>query len=118
MLFGVDGTELVDRFAQEVEDAPQRGLAHGHADRGAGIDAGHAADHAVGVAQGDAAHASAAKLGLDLAGQTDLNALLLGLDAHGVVDRRQMVVGELGVEGRADDLGHAAGLGVGGGGGI
>ena len=36
---------------------------------------------------------------------------------HGVIDRRQMVLGELRVEGRADDLGHAADLGLGGGGG-
>ena len=80
VLFGVDGAALVDRLAQQVEDASQRGLAHRHADRGAGIGAGHAADHAVGAAQGDAADAAAAKLGLDLAGEADLHALLLGLD--------------------------------------
>ena len=118
VLFGVDGAAIVDRFAQQVEDAAQRGLAHRHADRSAGVDAGHAADHAVGAAQGDAADAAAAKLGLDLAGEADLHALLLGLDRHGVIDRRQMVLGELRVEGRADDLGHAADVGLRGGGGV
>ena len=112
VVFGVDGAAFVDRFAQQVEDAPQGGLAHRHADRGAGVGAGHAADHAVGAAQGDAADAAAAELGLDLAGEANLHALLLALDLHGVIDRRQMVLGELGVEGRANDLGHAADLGL------
>ena len=70
----------------------------------AGVDALQAADQAVGAAQGDAADAAAAQVLLHFAGQVDLDALVFGDDLHGVVDRRQLVFGELGVEGRADDL--------------
>ena len=62
VLVGLDRAALVDRLAQQVEDAAQGGLADRHADRRAGIDAVHAADHAVGAAQGDAADAAAAEV--------------------------------------------------------
>ena len=45
---------------------------------------------------------------LHLAGQVDRDALELAVDLDGVVDRRQLVFGELGVEGRTDDLGDLA----------
>ena len=38
----------------------------------------------------------------------DLDALLLAADLHGIVDGRQLIFGEFGVEGGADDLGDAA----------
>ena len=76
-----------------LKTRPSVALPTGTRDRGAGVDAVHAADHAVGVAQGDAAHAAAAEVLLDLAGEVGLHALLLGHDLHGVVDRRQMVLG-------------------------
>ena len=79
----------------QVEHAAERGLADGHRDRRAGVDAVQAADQAVGAAQGDAADAAAAEVLLHLAGQVELDALVLGGDLHGVVDRRQLVFGEL-----------------------
>ena len=75
----------------------------------------HAADHAVGAAQGDAAHAAAAQVLLHFAGEVDLRAFDVGVDLDGVVDRRQVVLGKLDVERRADDLRDAADV-LGGGG--
>ena len=49
-----------------------------HLDRRAGVEAVHAADHAVGAAQGDAADAAAAEVLLHFAGQVQLDALVLG----------------------------------------
>src|SRR3712207_8597990 len=37
-VLGLDGVAEVDRLDQQVEDAPERGLADGHADRRAGVD--------------------------------------------------------------------------------
>ncbi len=103
-LVGVDRAAAVDRLAEQIEHAAQRGLADGHRDRRAGVDALLAADQAVGAAQGDAADAAAAEVLLHLAGQVELDALVLGVDLDGVVDRRQVAFGELDVERRADDL--------------
>ena len=75
VVLGLDRAAAVDRLAQQVEHAAQRGLAHRHLDRRAGVEALHAADHAVGVAQGDAADAPAAEVLLHLAGQVHLDAL-------------------------------------------
>ena len=94
VLVGVDRAAAVDRLADQVEHAAQRGLADRHGHRRAGIDALLAADHAVGAAQGDAADAAAAQVLLHFAGQVDLDALVLGRDLDGVVNRRQVVFGE------------------------
>ena len=108
VVLGLDRPAAVDHLADEVEDAAERAFADRHLHRRAGIEAIHAADHAVGAAQGDAAHPPAAEMLLHLAGQIEHNALLLARNLYGVVDRRQLVFGELGVERRADDLRHSA----------
>ena len=79
VLVGLDRAAAVDRLADQVEHAAQRGLADRHLDRRAGVDALLAADHAVGAAQGDAADAAAAQVLLHFAGQVELDALVLGL---------------------------------------
>ena len=56
------------------------------------------------LAQGDAADLAAAEVLLHFAGQVHADVLELGGDADGVVDGRHLMLGELGVEGRADDL--------------
>ena len=78
IVLGLDGPAAVDRLAHQIEDAAQGGLADGHLDRRAGVEAVHAADHAVGVAQGDAADAAAAEVLLHFAGQVHLDALSAG----------------------------------------
>ena len=103
-LLGLDRAAAVDRLADQVEHAAQRGRADRHLDRRAGVEALLAADHAVGAAQRDAADAAAAQVLLHFAGQVDLDALVLGRDLHGVVDRRQLVFGKFDVERRADHL--------------
>ena len=62
----------------QVEHAAERTLADRHLDRRAGVEALHAADHAVGAAQGHAADPAAAEVLLHLAGQVQRDALLLG----------------------------------------
>ena len=108
VIVGLDRPESVDRLADEIENPSQRGLAHRHVHRRAGIDALHAADHAVGVAQGHAADPAAAEVLLHFAGQIELDSLLIALDLDGVVNRRQLIFGKLDVESRADDLADAA----------
>ena len=108
VVLGLDRPAAVDHVAGEIEHAAERTLADRHLDGRAGIEAFHAADHAVGVAQGHAADPAAAQVLLHLAGQIQRDALLLAGDLHGVVDRRQAVFGKLNVERRADDLRHAA----------
>jgi hypothetical protein len=58
----VDRAALVDRVAQHVHDAAQRGLAHRHRDAGAGVADHQAAAQAVGRAQRDGAHDAVAQL--------------------------------------------------------
>ena len=77
VVLGHDRSAAVDHVAGQVEDAAERAFAHRHLDRRAGVEAIHAADHAVGAAQGDASHAAAAEMLLHLAGQVERNALLL-----------------------------------------
>jgi hypothetical protein len=89
--------------------AAERGLAHGHRERGAGVDHRLAANQAVGRAEGHAANLAAAEMLLHLADQVDGDALLVAVDADGVVDRGDRVLGKLNVERRADDLGDLAG---------
>ena len=69
IVLGLDRAAAVDHVADQVEHAAERGLAHRHLDRRAGVEAVHAADHAVGVAQGDAADPAAAEVLLHFAGQ-------------------------------------------------
>ena len=57
----------VDRLAEQVEDAPERGLADGHGDRRAGVEHLGAARQAVGRVHRDRAHAVVAEVLLDLA---------------------------------------------------
>jgi hypothetical protein len=99
----------VHGLAQHVQDAPERGRAHGHRDRRAGVDGGHAALHAVGRLHRDGAHAAFAKVLLHFDHDVDgRGGAGVRHDAHGVVDVRKVAVGELDVHGGADDLDHAA----------
>ncbi len=108
VVFGLDRPAAVDHLAGQVEHAAERAFAHRHLHRRAGVEAFHAADHAVGAAQGDASHPAAAEMLLHLAGQIERDALLLARDLDGVVDRRQVMFVEFDVERRADDLRHSA----------
>ena len=58
---------LVDRLAEQVEDAPERDVADRHRDRAAGVDDLHAAREAVGGVHGDRADAVVAEVLLHLA---------------------------------------------------
>ena len=66
-LLDLDLVALVDRLAEQVEDAPERDVADRHGDRAAGVDHLGAAGDAVGGVHGDRAHAVVAEVLLDLA---------------------------------------------------
>ena len=66
-LLDLDRLALVDRLAEQVEDAPERDVADRHGDRAAGVDDLHAAREAVGGVHGDRAHAVVAEVLLHLA---------------------------------------------------
>jgi hypothetical protein len=104
VLVSLHRTTAINRLADQVEHAAQRGFADGHLHRIARIDALLAADHAVGAAQGDAADAAAAQVLLHLADQIELDALVFRRNLHGVENRRQAMRRKLDVERRADDL--------------
>ena len=105
----------VDRFAEQVEDAPERRVAHGDHDRRARVDHLRAARETVGRVHRHRAHAVIAQVLLHLAhehGAADLRACALGLlrcrgrrplDHDRVVDLGQALV-EDGVDDDAADL--------------
>ena len=85
-----DGPELVDWITDDVDDATQRLLAHGHADGAAEVDRLHAANHAVGCFHGHGAHATFAKVLLHLENHADGrgNGEAVAGDAERLVDGR------------------------------
>ena len=104
-----DRAGFVDRLADHVHDAAQRGGADRHADRAAGVDHFLAADQAFGGVHGDGAHGVLAQMLGDFEHQAELLAGL-GVGVGGlqrVQDRRQVAV-ELDVDDGADHLGEAA----------
>ena len=99
-LLGVGiGARLVDRLADDVDDAPERAVADGHGDRLAGV--GHllAAHQAFGGVHGHRAHGVLAQVLRHLEHQAA--AAVLGLER--IEDRRQMPV-ELHVDDGAHHL--------------
>ena len=115
----VDLVALVDRLAEQVEDAAERRLADGHADRPAGVAHLGAAREAVGRVHGHGAHAVVAQVLLHLADQDlrDVAGVLVGvgrrvrvghLDLERVVDLGQVVGVEHGLDHDALDLLDAA----------
>ena len=105
-----DGAELVDRLADDVEDAAQRLLAHGHADGSAEVDGVHAADHAVGGFHGHGADAALAEVLLDLEDDVDGrgDGEAVADDAERLIDGRHGRFFELHVYGGAGDLDYFA----------
>ena len=105
-----DGAEVVDRVADDVDDAAQRLLAHGDADGAAEVDGLHAADHAVGGLHGDGAHAALAQVLLDLEDHADGrgDGEAVADDAQRLVDGRHGCFFELHVHRGAGDLNYFA----------
>jgi hypothetical protein len=103
-LLDLDVAALVDRLAEQVEDAAEGGLADRDRDRAARVDHLVATAQAVGGVHGDGAHAVVAEVLLHLADQVELGAALLRrhLDLERGEDLRD-VVGEDDVD---DDAGH------------
>ncbi len=91
-LFRLDVARVVDRLAEQVEDAAERVLAHGHRDRPARVDHVVAALKAVGGVHRDGADAVVAEVLLNLEGQVHPGALvgLLDLDLERRVDLREL----------------------------
>lgn len=103
--FVLTGPRLSIGSPARLKTRPRVSLPTG-TERGApGIDAGAAADHAVGAAEGDAAHLAATEMLLDFPDEVDGHPLRLMVDLDGVVDRRDRVLGELRVKRRPDNLG-------------
>ncbi len=108
--------EAVDGLADQVEH-PSQGLdADGHRDRRTRVEDVDAALQTVRRAQSDGAHAAAAEMLGDLAPQ-GLDAGLAEhrmrhFDAQGVVDAWELILGEMGVQCGADDLGYLADIAV------
>ena len=99
-LLDVERLALVDRVAEQVEDAPERDLADGDGDRAAGVDDLHTAGQAVGGVHRHRAHAVVAEVLLHLA---DEDLALAAIDGDRGVDLGQLV-GEDGLDDDALDL--------------
>src|SRR5919108_2937244 len=107
-LLDIDLVALVDRLAEQVEDAPERDAADRDRDRAAGVDHLGAAGDAVGRVHRDRAHAVVAEVLLDLAHQVRADVRVAGVvalagDDQGRVDLRQLVR-EYGLDDDALDL--------------
>ena len=97
---GLDGSAVVDRLAEDVEDAAERHLAHGHRDRRAGVLHLGAARNAVGRVHRHCAHPVVPEVLLHFCDE-EARGVLVGLgdlDTQRVVDGRQIAV-----EDRVDD---------------
>ena len=105
-----DGAEFVHGLADDVDDAAQRLLAHGHADGAAEVDDLHAADHAVGGFHGHGAHAALAEVLLDFEDDADGrgDGEAVAGDAQRLVDGRHRRFFKLHVYGRTGDLDYFA----------
>ena len=90
-LLDLDRLALVDRLAEQVEDAAERDVADRHGDRAAGVDDLHAAREAVGGVHGDRADAVVAEVLLHLADEVGAGAggeLLVLVGVRLALDRR------------------------------
>ena len=102
----IHGAFAVDRVAEQIEHAAQRGRADGHGDRPASIDGFHAAHQTLRGRHGDRAHDVVAEVLGDFARQIDAARRVFDLD--GLIDRRQFFSEKLDVHHRPDDLGDLA----------
>ena len=102
---GVDGAELVDWLAEDVEHAAEGLATYGNRDARAGVDRLHAANHAFGGDHGDAAHAAFAEVLLDLDDDVERvrDVEAFADDANGLEDGGHLRLFELNVNGRAAD---------------
>ncbi len=89
-LVALDRLAVVDRLAEQVEDAAEGLFADGHHDRRAGIDGGHAPHEAVGRRESDGADDVVAEVLGDLADEVDAPLFVLDLDR--VIDLGQGVL--------------------------
>jgi peptide chain release factor 1 len=105
-LLRVDRSALVDRAAENVHHAPQRGGAHRHRNGRSGVRHLHPATQAVGRAHRDGAHDAIAQLLLHFEGQVLLGEGLGAVfdELQRVVDLRHVVARKLDVDHRADAL--------------
>jgi hypothetical protein len=101
----LDRPGLVDRLADDVDDAPERPVADRHRDRQAGVDDFLAAHQAFARIHCHRAHGGFAQVLGDLEHQ----ALALVLRLQRVEDRRQVAL-EMHVDHGADHLGNASGF--------
>ena len=102
----VDGSQLIDGFAQHVHHSPQRRAAHGNGDALAQIFRGHAANHAFDGFHGHGADAPFAQMLLHFGGHVEWlrNIESLAGDAHRVINRRKVPRLKLNIQHRADNL--------------
>ena len=96
--------KIVHRVSQQIEDAAQALIAHGHRDGAARIHGFRAAHKAVGAGHGDAAHNVVA----DVLRHLQRDGVGPVLHRDGIQQARQMPVGEFDVQHRPDDLGDCA----------
>ncbi len=109
-LLVVDGTELIDGFADHIHHSPKRAAAHGNGDRAALIDGFHAPDHAVCRFHGNTAHASFPEVLLHFENDVDGDGNIEAVadDFHGFIDGRQGSFGELHVHRGSCDLNYVS----------
>src|SRR5690606_32467523 len=100
--FGGHRRAAVHGVAEQVEDAAQALVAHGHGNRRAGVLDGLAADDAVGGVHGHGADLVAAQVLLNL--ESEIDVLGRVLDLEGRIDLRHLHFRELYVDDRSDDL--------------
>ena len=65
-LVSIDGSSLVDRLADDVDDAAERGGTDGNGDGAASVQAGLAADETFGTVHGNGSHDILAEMLSDL----------------------------------------------------
>ena len=100
---------IVDRIAGHIEKATEHALAHGHADRPAGVGHAHTALETLGRRHGDGAHPIFSKMLLHFEGELGWVTADFVLDFEGVVDLREFFdLREFHVHDGTDDLNNVS----------
>jgi hypothetical protein len=102
----IDWTQFVDRLADYIDHAPERGLAYGNGNRSSRINCRHTPNHSFGWLQRDRADPAFAEMLLHFDDNIDIYRHVepLASDMQGLVNRWLLSLLKLDVNRRADNL--------------
>jgi hypothetical protein len=104
LCIGLDITSLINWLTEHIEDPSQGAFSHWNRNWASCIDAIETSHEPIGATEGNATHLATSEVLLDFSSQVDFNPFFAAGNLHRVVNRWQVILGELRIEGRTDDL--------------